>query len=240
MSHKKRAIIFCIIHIVVIVGLIFSMTSITKNRLYLNAQKAFTEGNYEIFARYLNLSDRNTINLTPKDSTIPRQAFNDCKNLKYNEYKGCKYLESNGNSYYFLVSAVESQEIYEIHPDTTVICEGAFLCSKSIVEFVVPNENENFISVNGTLYSKDMSRLVHYATGNPDVHFDIPESVKIIDAYAFYYDSNLKSITLPNDLQKIGEYSFGYSMIESINIPNSAVIIEKGAFSNSAVKEITY
>ena len=50
-------------------------------------------------------------------------------------------------------------------------------------------------------------------------HVDIPEGVDAIGAYALYYWTSLKSISLPESLTSIGTYAFGSSGIESITFP---------------------
>lgn len=239
MTKSKAHVKILLIHTVIFIGLTIISAFVLKNEFYLKAQKAFAEGKYEVFAHYLNLSGKDHFEVPNDISNIHCKAFDDCKNLKFNEYKGCNYIGNKETPYYILVSSSESQDRYEIHPDTAIICDGAFRGMKSISAFVVPDENKHFVAINGTLYTKDLSRLIHYAIGRSDIHFDIPEPVKLIDSYAFYYDSHLKSVTLPNGLQSIGEYAFGYSLIESIMIPNTAVIIEEGAFSNSSIKTVT-
>ena len=224
------------IHIIIFIGLTIIFVFVLKNEFYSKAQKAFSEGKYEVFAHYLNLSGKENFEIPNGASNIPYNVFDDCGNLKFNVYKGCRYIGNNENPYYALISTSEIQDSYEIHSNTTIICDGAFNGVKSISEFIVPNENEHFVAVDGTLYTKDISRLIHYATGKTDMHFDVPETVKTINSYAFYYDSRLKSITLSNDLQSIGKYAFSYSLIESITLPNTAVVIGGGAFSNSTIK----
>lgn len=236
MTKNKAPIKILMIHIIAFIGLTIISVFVLRNQFYSNAQNAFAEGKYEVFVHYLNLSVKEHFDIPNDTRNITYNAFDECENLTFNEYEGCRYLETNENPYYVLISTIESQPIYKIHPDTTVICDGAFRGIKSISEFIVPDENECFAAIDGSLYTKDISRLIHYATGKTDPHFDIPETVRVIDAYAFYYDSHLKSVTLPNDLQSIGEYAFGYSLIESIILPNTAVIVKEGAFSNSAIK----
>lgn len=239
MTKNNTYVKIFLIHIILFVGLTIISVFLLRNQFYTNAQEAFAEGKYEVFAHYLNLSGKECFEIPNEVSDITYNAFENCENLRFNEYRGCRYIGTAENPYYALISTIQIQDGYEIHPNTEIICDGAFRGIKSITEFVVPDENKHFVAINGTLYTKDLSRLIHYAIGRSDIHFDIPEPVKLIDSYAFYYDSHLKSVTLPNGLQSIGEYAFGYSLIESIMIPNTAVIIGEGAFSNSAIKTAT-
>ena len=150
--------------------------------------------------------------------------------------KKTKLVIFEDNPYFCLVDAVESLEVYVIHEDTKLICDGAFRGRRNIKEFIVSSENESFLTIEGTLYTSDGSRLIHYATGRTDREFTVPESVREIDAYGFYYASHLREISLPEGLISIGECAFGFNLIDFIKMPNTAVVIGEGAFASSAVK----
>ena len=82
---------------------------------------------------------------------------------------------------------------------------------------VVP-ENVNYMSVEGVIYSKDMTKLVTYPTGRSMDGYVIPDSVTTIGAYALY--------SLPQ--------------LTEINIPDSVKHMEKGALSGlNQCKEIS-
>lgn len=48
-----------------------------------------------------------------------------CKSLKFNEYGGARYLGSKSNPYKALVLAADAPSL-TLHPDTQIICRGAF------------------------------------------------------------------------------------------------------------------
>ena len=63
----------------------------------------------------------------------------------------------------------------------------------------------------------------------------IPDSVTAIGDYAFYYCSNLKTVTISENSQltSIGDFAFGdCSSLTSIYIPDSVTAIEGHAFRN--------
>ena len=94
----------------------------------------------------------------------------------------------------------------------------------------VDPENQYFQSVDGILFSKDMTRIIRFPKGRPETEFTIPSSVKYIDEYAFSGCSNLREIDLPYNVKYIGEGAFENCYFENIILPVNVEEIGKGAF----------
>ena len=60
----------------------------------------------------------------------------------------------------------------------------AFTWCKSLKEFTISESNPNFSTLDGVLFNKNKSKIVTYPT-NGNIVYKIPESVLIIDNYAF-------------------------------------------------------
>jgi hypothetical protein len=77
-------------------------------------------------------------------------------------------------------------------------------------------------------------------TGNTDCvgAAAIPTGVTSIGEDAFYFNTSLTSVTIPNSVTSIGAYSFGYTSLTSIIIPNNVISIGDGAFNNSSLTSI--
>ena len=92
-------------------------------------------------------------------------------------------------------------------------------------------KNQNFIFVDGALYSTDRKKL--YSANSAMIKNGtavVPEEVKEIKA-AFTNNDKIESVILPEKLDKIGSYSFLFcSDLKSIKIPNSVTSIGIGAF----------
>jgi hypothetical protein len=58
----------------------------------------------------------------------------------------------------------------------------------------------------------------------------LPQSLKEIGEYAFYWDFNLEKVTLENGIETIGEGAFGICGITRVHIPASVMYIGNGAF----------
>ena len=67
-------------------------------------------------------------------------------------------------------------------------------------------------------------------TGEGVITFD--SEVTKIGNRAFYYCSDLTSVTIPNNVTEIGESAFEYCRITSVTIPNNVTTIGLGAFFN--------
>lgn len=100
-------------------------------------------------------------------------------------------------------SALESVSL----PKTiTNLGEYAFENCQSLKEILVDDENENFKSTDGVLYTKNMQTLLIYPANRENTDFSIPETVRSFGDYAFDYSQNLENTTIPAGLRSMGEY----------------------------------
>ena len=113
----------------------------------------------------------------------------------------------------------------------TSIGNSAFEGCRSLTSIVVDENNQNYKSIDGNLYTKDGSTLIQYAIGKTETSFTIPNSVISIGYRAFYSCKKLTSITIPDSVTSIGEEAFAAcTSLTSISIPNSVTSIGDGAF----------
>ena len=79
----------------------------------------------------------------------------------------------------------------------------------SVEKINVSEKNNYYRSVDGVLFSKDMSQLIYYPSNKEGDSYKVPDEVKefsqITDAGAFNYNQNLKSITINANI-KIDTY----------------------------------
>lgn len=92
---------------------------------------------------------------------------------------------------------------------------GYYNCA-SLEMIYVSEENSNFISVDGVLYTKDKSKIVSYPRGRDDNTYYVIDNVKTIGNSAFRNNKKLKNLHLPSSITNIGYYSFECSSFSEI------------------------
>ena len=167
----------------------------------------------------------------------------------------------------------------------TSIGEGAFLTCLSLESLTIPSsvtkigfcaldgcnaltciqvaeDNRDYCSVDGVLFDKSMTELLHYPAKKPESVYVIPDGVKSIPAGAFYLCLQLERVEFPDSLTSIKHYAFEHCRslksvslgngvkeitgnafsdcpsLESVWIPKNVQSIESYAFDASAMKEI--
>ncbi len=176
-------------------------------------------------------SSLTSIEIPDSVTSIGYSAFLYCWSLTYNIKDNLKYLGNNDNKYLYL-SGVEntittatidssckfigdyafsgcySLESIEIPNSVTSIGDGAFAYCSSLTSIIVDENNKNYKTIDGNLYSKDGKILMQYAIGKTATSFEIPNSVTSIGNYAFSGCDSLTSIEIPNSVTSIGDWAF--------------------------------
>ena len=116
----------------------------------------------------------------------------------------------------------------EIPKTVTEIEIGTFHHCLYLKEIKVDENNLNYSSMKGVLYSKNMTKLIAFPACNDTK--EIPESVTEIGNYAFYFCTSLNTIKLPS-IVVIGDYAFcNCTRLDSIGIPDGVTLIGDHAF----------
>ena len=104
--------------------------------------------------------------------------------------------------------------------------------SASITNILVDEANTKFSSVDGVMFSKDMSTLLTCPNGKTG-SYTIPESVKTIGEFAFDKCTKLTSVILPSKVESIKSHGFFFcTALTSITIPASVTEFGHIAFYN--------
>lgn len=126
-----------------------------------------------------------------------------------------------------------ARELESINFSSTVttISPSVFQGYVNIKEITVDSANKNYSSENGVLFNKNQSTLLIYPKGNERTSYEIPNTVSLISAFAFYGAENLSQIIIPNSVKTIEHYAFeSCTALKKIALPASVSSIAELAF----------
>lgn len=141
-----------------------------------------------------------------------------------------------------LFNAESLQTIY-IGKNVKEIGTWSMTNNQGLKQFVVDEQNQYFCSVDGVLFSKDMTTLIYYppakniefnkyGEAQNKAQYDIPAGVETIRSKAFYKCYYVEHITMPDTVTSIEEKAFHRtSALENFNLSQSIEFIGKDAFS---------
>lgn len=141
---------------------------------------------------------------------------------------------------------------------------AAFTYCYNLRSINVKDENQNYMSDDGVLYTKDGKIILQYPCARPDKHYSILNTTDSINDYAFTENAYLKSIYLPSGIKSIPERTFFRAHLErvvadeglehigtnafagcydmkSVYLPSTLSYIDDLAFQvNTAIEQITF
>ena len=175
---------------------------------------------------------------------ISNNAFAECRGITYINipntvnklyayaFAGCSSVEriSLSENIETIDGAVfhSCSSLKEIYiPDRTLLCANVmtgdpFLGCYSLENIYVSEYNENYVSIDGVLYSKDLKAIERVPTGKKIRAFIVPSGVECIGDGAFYDCCYLEEIILPDGVKKFEDISFWDNYrLKKIVIPKS-------------------
>ncbi len=187
---------------------------------------AIPEGVETIGARAFADSLLKSVGIPEGVKKIEKEAFFHCPSLTFVNIP--ESVVEIGESAF---SRCDSLSSVNIPKRAASIDVAAFAYCSSLESINVAEDNPNYVSVDGVLFSKDQKTLVSYP-GDREKHYEIPKSVDVIGDWAFYGCSSLTSVSIPESVEKIGTRAFSRcDFLSSINIPKSVVSIGTNAFA---------
>lgn len=161
----------------------------------------------------------------PNGITDTAWAFSQCVNLKVLN----------------IPASVTTIDLYSGDSSDSSLATGAMLSYLiSLTEINVSEDNTVFSSIDGVLFNKDKTALLHYPLGKTNSDYTVPSGVKQIYASAFgnsYWTYTphkfLKNLVLPEGVSRIENGAICSSgVLESVTIPASVTYIGNGAITS--------
>ena len=125
---------------------------------------------------------------------------------------------------------------------TAEVGERAFEYCDALSRIDVDRENPDLASVDGVLFSRDMTRLLTYPAGRPDEAYVIPDTVTDISSGAFNGAANVQTVTFPGSVKSAGfGYYEGLSSLKKVVLLDGVETIAEEAFAGcDALEEVVF
>lgn len=192
-------------------------------------KKVIIEKNVTTIGNYAFRFCGNLTNITIPDSvtTIGDSAFRSCVSLTNITIPDSVTTIGEETFYYCsgLTEIIIPKNVWRIG-------NSAFGECKSLVNIVVNTDNGSYSSDDGVLFNWNKTKLIQYPLGRENGSYIVPNSVVEIGDYAFYDCKKLTNITIPEHVERIGNFAFTLCELESITIPDSVTNIGEYAFAN--------
>lgn len=134
--------------------------------------------------------------------TIGNYEFYNC--LKLSETPVSAKTESIGTEAFINCSSIQK---VEVPAALTYIGQRAFVNCASLKEINVAEDNTEYASVAGMLFTKNMETLITCPSGYTD-DVELPEGIASISKSGFEACAQLKNVTLPSSMKEIGNEAF--------------------------------
>jgi hypothetical protein len=196
----------------------------------------------------------NSVKLPNKLTILKQQIFSCTKNLKEIDIPASvKIIEVNSLGWSFSLETIHLHDGLEELNDLTEcktlknvlipktvkkIASGIFQKSRYMSEIKLDKENLYFCIIEGSLYSKDKTKLIAVPF-NKRKEFDMPYGVQMIEDFVFKGFEKLKNIVFPDSLQIIGHRAFeGCISLKKVSFPKSLISIDFRSFDECENIEI--
>ncbi len=159
---------------------------------------------------------------------IGDEAFSDCSMLT-----SVTLPESIKKIGEFAFGNCDSLETINIPESVTEMDYQTFNTCDVLKDINVDANNQDYCSVDGVLFYKNMYGLICYPEGKTETEYTIPDGVRYIVTDAFSHAHYLQSITIPDSVTLINDNAFfACKALTSVNLPNSGLSVLDSAFAD--------
>jgi len=125
-------------------------------------------------------------------------------------------------------------QMSEISIPANVTYIGEIFDNCSSLESITVDENNQYYSSDeyGVLFNKGLTKLIRFPRSSKTLTYDIPDTVIEISEKAFYFCTEIQSITLPDSIESIRDQAFcGCYKLLNMRIPENVNCIGYNAFN---------
>ena len=146
---------------------------------------------------------------------LRKRAFTHCSTLEKIIIDTCVSIE---DEVFYFCDSLQSIKI----PETVKnIGECVFQDCKNLTEITTDEKNYSYTAQDGVLYDKNKTTLIHYPANKKDIRFEIPDTVKEIEGWAFAGNKYICGVKIPKNVEHIGDWAFqGCNSLEGVTIEN--------------------
>lgn len=145
------------------------------------------------------------------------------------------YREHKENSFSILSKdSFKDKDIKEfiIHKDIILVEDKCFINCSNLSNIKVEEDNNNYCSKLGVLFSKDMKTIICYPPFKKTSTYFIPQGIKSINTHTFFNNKFIKYIIVPTSVEYISENAFvNCKSLNQIVIPENVTEIHPRAFN---------
>ena len=186
---------------------------------------------YGVFARCISLAN---VTIGNSLTEISEQTFAGCSSLAAVTIPDS--VKTVGRSAF---GGCTSLRTVTVGRSAGSISGSAFSGCRSLEEINVAPDNRYYKSVNGVLYDKRVTKIVHWPEAKTEIA--VPDSVKTIGEYAFAGIASLTDFSIPDSVTGIDAYAFdGCTSLKTLTVHSGVTRIGEGAFDRCSALEGVY
>ncbi len=113
--------------------------------------------------------------------------------------------------------------------------------TQNLMYINVDSHNLHFSSIDGVLFDKSQTILIHYPSNKPETSYVIPYTVETVDVMAFYETIHIDTITISNSVTTLEQLAFSKSNINNVlfEVNSQLTNIGNDAFADTNLTTIT-